>query len=243
MRPSVNVYQLAKQFHLDVSLFERLAVGGMEPKVLGVQHRMRPDIARLISPSIYQNLENHPSVNNFPDVTGMAHNVFFLHHQLPEQKDRDGSSFSNIYEARMALGLARYLIQQGMDPTRITILAAYAGQFHLLTRLRNEMHDPQLKVLQITVVDNFQGEENDVIILSLVRNNFRNSVGFLRIANRVCVALSRARHGLYMMGNMFLLSRCSSLWSDVQVTLGGQSAIGMELVLRCDVHHEIYWTV
>lgn len=53
----------------------------------------------------------------------------------------------------------------------------------------------------MTTVDNYQGEENDVIILSLVRSNQEGSVGFLGTDNRVCVALSRARNGLYAIGN------------------------------------------
>lgn len=49
--------------------------------------------------------------------------------------------------------------------------------------------------MRITVVDNFQGEESDIILLSLVRSNAEDVVGFLKTENRVCVALSRARHG------------------------------------------------
>ena len=55
--------------------------------------------------------------------------------------------------------------------------------------------------VQVTAVDNYQGEENDIIILSLVRSNQEGSVGFLGTDNRVCVALSRARNGLYAIGN------------------------------------------
>ncbi len=55
--------------------------------------------------------------------------------------------------------------------------------------------------LQITTVDNFQGEENDLILLSLVRSNPRNEIGFLKVENRVCVALSRARCGMFLFGN------------------------------------------
>ena len=47
--------------------------------------------------------------------------------------------------------------------------------------------------VRVTVVDNFQGEENDIILLSLVRSNEDGNIGFLKIENRVCVALSRAK--------------------------------------------------
>jgi superfamily I DNA and/or RNA helicase len=58
-----------------------------------------------------------------------------------------------------------------------------------------------LVAVRVTSVDNYQGEENDVIILSLVRNNRGGNVGFLSTDNRVCVALSRARNGLFIFGN------------------------------------------
>lgn len=52
------------------------------------------------------------------------------------------------------------------------------------------------KGVRVTVVDNFQGEENDIILLSLVRSNEQNKIGFLRTDNRICVALSRAKYKL-----------------------------------------------
>lgn len=62
-----------------------------------------------------------------------------------------------------------------------------------LLQLRQDEED--LKDVRITVVDNYQGEECDVILLSLVRSNKDDAIGFLKTDNRVCVALSRARHG------------------------------------------------
>jgi helicase required for RNAi-mediated heterochromatin assembly 1 len=68
----------------------------------------------------------------------------------------------------------------------------------------------------LTSVDNYQGEENDIIILSLVRSNSENKIGFLKISNRVCVALSRARQGLFIFGNSkCLLGSETKLWDDV----------------------------
>lgn len=75
LRPSVNVHELATKYHLDVSLFERLIMGGVKPVRLGVQHRMQPEVARLITPVIYKELENHSSVYDRPQVPGMQHNV------------------------------------------------------------------------------------------------------------------------------------------------------------------------
>lgn len=87
-------------------------------------------------------------------------------------------------------------------------------------------------------MDNFQGEENNIILLSLVRSNEEGNVGFLRTDNRVCVALSRAKHGLYITGNMEVLSASSKLWSKVREDLTNMGSIGNFLTLRCQNHPE-----
>lgn len=139
----------------------------------------------------------------------------------------------------MALNLARYLVRdQQVSPHRITILATYTAQLHQLLETRKQLKCTELTHVRMTVVDNFQGEENDVIILSLVRNNKRNSVGFLRIDNRVCVALSRARNGLYILGNIRMLSTASPLWAHMEKVLTENGEIGEGIPLQCDKHNQ-----
>ncbi|KAL9094875.1 MAG: hypothetical protein Q9165_002824 [Trypethelium subeluteriae] len=58
-----------------------------------------------------------------------------------------------------------------------------------------------LKALRLSTVDNFQGEEAKVVVISLVRSNKENQCGFLRTSNRINVLLSRAKHGMYIIGN------------------------------------------
>lgn len=70
---------------MEVSLFERMIKNGVHSRRLAVQHRMRPEIAALISPHIYSDLANHASVHSFPDVLGMKNNLFFLSHDYIEE--------------------------------------------------------------------------------------------------------------------------------------------------------------
>lgn len=84
-----------------------------------------------------------------------------------------------------------------------------------------------MRNVKVIVVDKYQGEENDIILLSLVRSNAERKIGFLSIENRVCVALSRAKIGLYIIGNMDILSD-SSLWRNIKEELVRQEAIGMK---------------
>merc|ERR1711871_636909 len=83
-----------------------------------------------------------------------------------------------------------------------------------------------------TTVDNYQGEENDIILLSLVRSNTIGSIGFLSISNRVCVALSRARHGFYLIGNATLLASKSTLWRQIFDYLQAENLMGKNLPLQ-----------
>lgn len=78
-------------------------------------------------------------------------------------------------------------------------------------------------------MDGYQGEENDIILLSLVRNNLYNKIGFLNIHNRVSVALSRARNGLYIMGNMNNL-KSSSMWNEISEILVHQQSLGEKYI-------------
>ena len=143
----------------------------------------------------------------------------------------------------MALHLALYLVRnKHVLAHRITILTTYTAQLHQLTNSRRRLMK-ELTQVRMMVVDNFQGEENDVIILSLVRNNKRNSVGFLRIDNRICVALSRARNGLYILGNMHILVAASPLWAHMENVLMENGEIGEEIPLRCNRNHQTIYKV
>jgi hypothetical protein len=203
---------------------------------LNVQHRMRPEISCLIRPTIYDFLEDHPSVHHRPSITGIDNCVFFVDHSHPEDTC-EGSSKRNPHEVSFFIYLARHLVLNGYNPANITILAAYLGQFFAFQEEKKD-HIDLLRDMRIAVLDNYQGEESDIILLSLVRNNDENKIGFLSIENRVCVALSRAKNGLYIMGNMSQLCSDSKLWRQIKTSLEKQKALGAELPLRCCIHQD-----
>uniref|UniRef100_A0A8C1KBB8 Zinc finger, NFX1-type containing 1 n=1 Tax=Cyprinus carpio TaxID=7962 RepID=A0A8C1KBB8_CYPCA len=232
LRPSATVYDLAKNFNLEVSMFERLVRVNFPFVRLNYQHRMRPSIARLLTPHIYETLENHPSVLEYDNVKGLLTNLFFVDHDHFEEEIKDGRSHQNPHEAQFVVALCRYLLLQGYNASQITILTTYTGQLHCLRKL---MPSQKFAGVKVHVVDKYQGEENDIIILSLVRSNRQGRVGFLNISNRVCVALSRAKMGLYCIGNMEMLSSVK-LWSNILHTLREQGQVGRALTLSCQNH-------
>ncbi|KAJ6004573.1 hypothetical protein N7522_006218, partial [Penicillium canescens] len=92
-----------------------------------------------------------------------------------------------------------------------------------------------LQTLRLATVDNFQGEEAKVIVVSLVRSNSKRKVGFLRTENRINVLLSRAQHGMYLIGNAETYLNVP-MWADVHSQLFRANAVGTELALCCPRH-------
>lgn len=88
-------------------------------------------------------------------------------------------------------------------------------------------------------MDDFQGEENDIILLSLVRSNLQQNIGFLGIKNRICVALSRAKKALFIIGNKEILrDKEKTIWPQVITNLQSMNSIGQSLLLHCPIHQE-----
>ncbi|XP_037044307.1 NFX1-type zinc finger-containing protein 1-like [Bradysia coprophila] len=236
LKPNPAVYELAKKFKLEVSLFERMIQNGIACHQLKLQHRMRPAISELLVPHFYKELMDHDSVKCYEDIKGVSCNMFFVNHAEDESKINDTMSRMNKYEAQFVVELCRYLILQGYNTSQITILTMYSGQLYQIKYLMKAYEI--LKGVRATVVDNYQGEENDIMILTFVRSNDDGEIGFLKVSNRVNVALSRARKGLYCIGNFKCLVEKSPVWRKIVDKLERQKAIGPTLELCCQNHPE-----
>ena len=235
LRPKANCHNLEKNYAFCVSLFERLARNGFPIRTLRVQHRMRPEIASLICPSIYDKLLNNENVELYDHVKGVGSDLFFVDHTNPEKSNEDKErSHSNLHEADFIVALCKYLLKQGYHPSEITVLTMYRGQ---LLELRKRMRKQDYSGVRVAAVDDFQGEENEIILLSLVRSNSDGNIGFLKIENRVCVSLSRAKIGFFVIGNLSMLrGKDDTVWPKILADLLRKGRIGQALPLRCQVH-------
>ena len=236
LRPKATVYELARKYNLEVSLFERMVLNSMDCKRLSIQHRMRPEIATLTKRIYDHEIVDHDSVCNFPPISGLCHNLFFIDHCQPEKLIGGLQSYSNHHEAEFLVALCEYLLLQGYERKQITILTMYTGQLLLL---QEKMPRRAFEGVKVCAVDNFQGEENDIILLSLVRSNSEGRIGFLGESNRICVALSRARQGFYCIGNFNLLKSHCKLWKEICDDLNTKEAIGDNLQLICKRHKNV----
>lgn len=239
LRPNISVHELAINHHLDVSLFERLTKT-LHYTQLTEQRRMRTQIRKLLKPIYGDALTDHESVKEYPRVPGLFNDLFFFDHQEEESAVKDSTSKINKFEAHLCAKFACFLINGGIGPDKITILSMYSSQRKEIARfLREESRRVEdAKDIQVSSVDGFQGEENDIIILSLVRSRSpKSGIGFLSVSNRVCVALSRARHGLYVFGNASQLRMQSELWKNI-LKIFGVDACGQNLLLFCQKHSD-----
>ena len=136
---------------------------------------MRTEIARTFMPTFYPQLVDAPSTFDRDNVRGMATNVAWINHRVWEtsHKAAETTSHSNEHEAAWIVAHCRYLLQNGYLGSSITVLCAYAEQFFVvhkqLQTISASMHEA--KNILVRVLDNYQGEENDIVLVSFVRSN------------------------------------------------------------------------
>ncbi|KAH9032058.1 AAA domain-containing protein [Lactarius pseudohatsudake] len=248
-------------FKFDRSLMERLSDGGMSMSQINVQRRMRPSIPT--SKILYPKLEDNEVVRSYPAVQGMEKNVVFFSHNNAENSEDDSVSKHNMFEVAMIRDLVLYFLKQGPydGAGDIAVLCAYLGQ---LQKVRAALKDLKIAVsvderdeeqlertglavlimlkIRIGTVDTFQGQEAKIVIISLVRNSgaFEEgnvSIGFLKSSNRINVALSRAKHGLYILGNASNL-RKNETWRTVLDEMENEDQICRGFPIVCPRHPE-----
>lgn len=139
--------------------------------------------AGLLTSVDHDKLVDHASVLGRESIQGMGDiNVFWYSHAYEETTDEVHSRI-NVLEAQMVVHFADYLVLNGMDPKSITILTFYAGQRTQIRRTIMKNTNLGHASLRVATVDSYQGEENEVILLSLVRSNAWNTIGFLSVSS------------------------------------------------------------
>ncbi|XP_060681651.1 NFX1-type zinc finger-containing protein 1-like [Hemiscyllium ocellatum] len=237
LRPKLTDHTVASQYHLDVSLFERMIKNKIPYVRLSQQHRMRPEISQLLVPTFYPKLEDHSSVLVYEDIKGLMTNIFFVEHQVDEDESTQAGGYSNEHEAQFLVGLCHYLLQQGYGEEQLTILTPYTAQ---MWRIRNLVRDHDMASVSVKAIDDFQGGESDIVLLSLVRSNWEEGADLPGDKNHLCVALSRARMGFYCTGHFQRLQQGPDrkLWESLLQPLKDKALAGKGLPAPCPNHPE-----
>jgi hypothetical protein len=230
---------------------------------LNTQRRMHPMISNLIRSISYPRLCDAENVEKYPPLAGFKRRLFWFHHMKPEEGSnpdrRHQFSFTNRFEIEVIKTVLGHLNRQNAyGDGDIAVLTPYAGQLQQL-RIQlgttydvtmNDLDTAELekhdiivnarassgrKHIRVATVDNFQGEEALVVIISLVRSNPARKCGFLNQENRVNVLLSRAKHGMIIIGNAETYSPDNTWWKIIQM-MQADGNLGSSFELSCPRH-------
>lgn len=215
--PVVKNMAFEKFSNMEQSLFTRLVRLNVPTIDLDAQGRSRPSICSLYNWR-YKNLGNLPHVLNHNDYQ-TANAGFSYDYQLVNVPDFNGVGesqpspffYQNLAEAEFVVAVYMYMRLIGYEASKISILTTYNGQKALLRDVCNARcaNNPLIGMPhKIATVDKYQGQQNDFILLSLVRTY---NVGHLRDVRRLVVAMSRARLGLYVFARVQLFKNCFEL--------------------------------
>ncbi|KAL4453718.1 hypothetical protein ABPG74_009614 [Tetrahymena malaccensis] len=235
LKPSVQNYQIEQLYNYNQSMLERLISKGVEYVELNTQRRMRREFSNIIR-LFYPQLQDHQQVAQYSNVRGMQKNFLFLNHSTQERQMKNRVSMSNDKEAELVVSLVKYILDQNQfNKQQITVLSMYNGQCRLL---RQKLSLKLLSEVEVSTVDNYQGEENQIIILSLVRSNEELDIGFLKNSNRINVAFSRAKVGFYVFGNFDMFKKQPiDFWKGVTQYCEQNSFVSDKIQSKCSQHN------
>jgi hypothetical protein len=213
---------------LGVSPMARLEKSGVGQKTLSVQYRMPPALLKHPSSYFYSGLvvcADELLVSDDEVIDGSVA-AFTPPKGFPWPNDQplafvqvgnnlevthDSGGKSNPTEAELVTRIVSDLLVAGeVEARNIAVISPYSKQ---VQRIRSELsfipgRTKKAGDVRVGTVDSFQGQETDVVIFSCVRSNDVAELGFLRDSRRLCVAITRAKRGLVIVGDKQVLQTC-----------------------------------
>lgn len=228
---------------LGKTLMERIAENKPEVvTLLKIQYRMNEEIMRFSSDWFYHGkVQSAPQIK-YRSILDYDHAITWIDTSDKEPTDTIeegedlnfkeqfvGESFGRINKAEAELTLltlAEYLTKIGKqrvidERIDVGIISPYRAQVQYLKKLikKYEFFKPYRRLISVNTVDGFQGQERDVILISLVRSNDEGQIGFLKDLRRMNVAMTRARMKLIILGNKDTMTQhpfYKKLWEYVE---------------------------
>ncbi|MDX1902952.1 MAG: AAA domain-containing protein [Thermonemataceae bacterium] len=204
--PTVKAIE-AEKMGLGKTLLERLIEKQAEASImLQIQYRMHQDIMQFSNQEFYGNklmadesvknrlLETEETAFSFLDTAGCG---------FEEEFDAEKQSILNKEEAHFLIKILDDL-RIKFPQTQVAVISPYKAQVNYLKSLLESYSN-----LKVGTVDSFQGQESEVVFISLVRSNDKNEIGFLADTRRLNVALTRAQKRLFVIGDTATLAKNS----------------------------------
>ncbi|KAG2653082.1 hypothetical protein PVAP13_1NG426219 [Panicum virgatum] len=208
------------------SLFERLTSLGQHKHLLDVQYRMHPWISKFPVESFYGvQIADGPNVLNRDYermyLTGPMYgsDSFINIEGGNESTGKHDRSLINPVEAAAVVRILQRLSKESADKNkavRAGVVSPYKGQVRAIEeKLTGVYRKHDGFSVKVRSVDGFQGAEEDVVIFSNVRSNTAGKIGFLADINRTNVALTRANHCLWILGDAKTLASGKTIWRQI----------------------------
>ncbi|CAH8371855.1 unnamed protein product [Eruca vesicaria subsp. sativa] len=210
------------------SLFERLVLLGHNKHLLDIQYRMHPSISRFPNKEFYDGRITDADVvkESIYQKRFLQGNMFgsfsFINVGRGKEEFGDGHSPKNMVEVAVIAEIISNLFKVSSErrmKVNVGVISPYKGQVRAIQERVGDKYSSlsgQHLTLNVRSVDGFQGGEEDIIIISTVRSNGNGKVGFLSNRQRANVALTRARHCLWVVvGNETTLALSGSIWGKL----------------------------
>ncbi|GAY68777.1 hypothetical protein CUMW_266850 [Citrus unshiu] len=219
--PAMVASKISDEAGFGRSLFERLTSLNHSKHLLNVQYRMHPSISLFPNLQFYRNqildganvksksYEKHylPGTElgpySFINIIGGSEE--FIYH-----------SCRNMVEVSVVIKILQKLYKAWVGSKQkvsIGVVSPYTAQaVAIRKKIGSEYENKDGFTVKVKSIDGFQGGEEDIIIISTVRCNAGGSIGFISKPQRVNVALTRARHCLWILGNERTLISSESIW-------------------------------
>ncbi|XP_074677586.1 5'-3' DNA helicase ZGRF1 [Strix aluco] len=211
--PTIQGSESVHETGLEQTLFDRLCLMGHKTILLRTQYRCHPAISAIANELFYEgNLIDGVSKKDRSPLLDWLPTLCFYSVNGVEQIERD-NSFYNMAEVHFTVKLIQCLVASGIEASAIGVITLYKSQMCKIQNLLSGIHSEafEVKAVQVSTVDAFQGAEKEIIVLSCVRTR---QIGFIDSEKRMNVALTRAKRHLLIVGNLACLSR-NRLWGRV----------------------------
>jgi predicted DNA helicase len=215
--PTVKSFAAMKA-GLGKTLMERIVENHPETvTLLRMQYRMNEEIMRFSSDWFYGNqVESAPEVK-YRSILDLDIPMTWVDTSEMGNEEFVGESFGRINRAEAELtlmALEQYFTKIGKqrileERLDVGIISPYRAQVQYLRHLlkKRDFFKPFRSLISVNTVDGFQGQERDIILISLVRANDEGQIGFLRDLRRMNVAITRARMKLIILGDASTMTR------------------------------------